>query len=77
MPAIRELETDQLDSRALTWMNRTFKYTHGYGLTMAPVNEFLGGGKPMFFEDKACLLYVEPVYLQAEGAKMPELKKSW
>ena len=49
MLAIRELETDQLDSRALTWMNRTFKYTHGYGLTMAPVNEFLSGGKPNLF----------------------------
>ena len=30
---------------------------------------------PLFFEDIAYLLYVEPVYLQAEGAKMPELKK--
>jgi len=30
---------------------------------------------PLFFKDKAYLLYVEPVYLQAEGAKMPELKK--
>ena len=30
---------------------------------------------PLFFEEKAYLLYVEPVYLQAEGAKMPELKK--
>ena len=49
MLAIRELETEQLDERALTWMNRTFKYTHGYGLTMAPVNEFLSGGKPNLF----------------------------
>ncbi len=46
MLAVRELDTEQLDDRARTWMNRTFKYTHGYGLTMAPVNEFLSGGKP-------------------------------
>jgi hypothetical protein len=46
MLAVREMETEQLDQRALTWLNRTFKYTHGYGITVAPVNEFLAGGKP-------------------------------
>ena len=30
---------------------------------------------PLFFEAKAYLLYVEPVYLQAERVKMSELKK--
>ena len=49
MLAVRELAIDQLDERALTWMNKTFKYTHGYGMTMSPVNEFLSGGKPNLF----------------------------
>ena len=49
MPAVRELEIEQLDERAQTWINKTLKYTHGYGLTMIPVNEFLSGGKPNLF----------------------------
>jgi len=46
MVSPREMALDNLPSRSQTFVNRHFKYTHGHGLTMAPVNEFTGGGLP-------------------------------
>ncbi|MBW3600016.1 MAG: UPF0182 family protein, partial [Planctomycetes bacterium] len=42
----RELELNNLPPQSQTFVNRHFKYTHGYGLTMAPVSEFTSSGLP-------------------------------
>jgi len=46
MVSAREMEIDNLPAQSQTFVNRRFKYTHGYGLTMAPVAEFTPQGLP-------------------------------
>ncbi|MEJ2167889.1 MAG: UPF0182 family protein, partial [Desulfobacterales bacterium] len=46
MLAARELVADKLPPQAKTWVNRHLIYTHGYGLTMSPVNEVTSEGLP-------------------------------
>lgn len=46
MISAREMQQENLPSQSQTFVNRRFKYTHGYGLAMAPVNEFTPGGLP-------------------------------
>ncbi len=46
MLAARELDVDQLADQAQTWVNRHIIFTHGYGLTMSPVNEVSREGLP-------------------------------
>lgn len=45
----RELDSTRLPQQAQTWVNRHLKYTHGYGMTMSPVNEVTQEGMPVFF----------------------------
>ncbi|MCX8078529.1 MAG: UPF0182 family protein [Geminocystis sp.] len=47
--AARELDTKLLPSQAQTWVNQHLVYTHGYGLTMSPVNRVAEGGLPYYF----------------------------
>jgi len=49
MLSARELEYDRVPARAKTWVNQRLKYTHGYGLTMSPVNRITPQGQPEFF----------------------------
>jgi len=49
MLAARELNQELLPEQAKTWVNQHLKYTHGYGITMSPVNEVTGEGLPRFF----------------------------
>ncbi|MBD3222386.1 UPF0182 family protein, partial [bacterium] len=42
----REMELENLAAGSQTFVNRHFKYTHGYGMTMAKVNEFTEEGLP-------------------------------
>jgi uncharacterized membrane protein (UPF0182 family) len=46
MVSARELAPDNLPPQSQTFVNRRFKYTHGYGLTLAAVNEFTPDGLP-------------------------------
>lgn len=46
MVSPREMTAKNLPPQSQTFVNLRFKYTHGYGLTMAPVNEFTRGGLP-------------------------------
>jgi uncharacterized protein len=46
MVAPRELETGNLPPESRTFVNRHFKYTHGFGLAMAPVSDFQPDGLP-------------------------------
>ena len=42
----REINIDNLPLQSQTFVNKRFQYTHGYGLTMAAVNEFTSQGLP-------------------------------
>ncbi len=42
----REINVDNLPIQSQTFVNERFQYTHGYGLTMAEVNEFTPQGLP-------------------------------
>ncbi|MBQ6795669.1 MAG: UPF0182 family protein [Clostridia bacterium] len=44
----REIDTTKLDKNANNYINRTFKYTHGYGIMMNPVNAVNSEGQPDF-----------------------------
>ena len=46
MIAPREMEPANLPEGSRTFVNRHFQYTHGYGLTMAPVSDFTPDGLP-------------------------------
>ena len=42
----REMNLDNLPQQSQTFVNKRFQYTHGYGMTMAAVNEFTSEGLP-------------------------------
>lgn len=44
--AARELDVDRLPESADNYINRTFRYTHGYGIVMNPVNAVTTEGQP-------------------------------
>jgi len=46
MVSAREMELGNLPSQSQTFVNRRFKYTHGYGITMTNVSEFTPEGLP-------------------------------
>lgn len=54
--AARELDASQLSAGAQTWLNRTFNYTHGYGVVVSPVNE-VDEGKPRYYAKDIPLAY--------------------
>ncbi|MDP6127153.1 MAG: UPF0182 family protein [Dehalococcoidales bacterium] len=47
MLSARELSAEKLPVEAQTWVNRKLQFTHGYGLTMSPVNEIGADGLPV------------------------------
>ncbi|MEL7649549.1 MAG: UPF0182 family protein [Sedimentibacter sp.] len=42
----RELDQSRLNEQAKTWVNQYLKYTHGYGMTLSPVNKVTAQGQP-------------------------------
>jgi uncharacterized membrane protein (UPF0182 family) len=44
----RELNQSKLPAEAQTWINQRFKFTHGNGIAMNPVNRFDEEGLPVF-----------------------------
>src|SRR5699024_3782842 len=44
----RELSTGDLPEQAKTWVNRTLRYTHGYGVSMSHVNQVTSQGQPEY-----------------------------
>ncbi len=48
MVATREVDVEKLPEQSRNWINERLVYTHGYGVTMNPVNEFTSEGKPHF-----------------------------
>jgi uncharacterized membrane protein (UPF0182 family) len=69
MLAERELNVDKLPVSSRNWINEKLIYTHGYGVTMNPVNEFTSEGLPNL------LLSNMPVQSTVPGLKVtrPEL----
>lgn len=49
MLAARELNQSRLPPDAQTWINQHFKFTHGIGIAMSPVNRFDDEGLPIFY----------------------------
>jgi uncharacterized protein len=49
MMAVRELNVDKLPESSRNWINDKLIYTHGYGITMNPVNGFSPEGLPQLF----------------------------
>jgi len=49
MLSVRELNVDSLPQQAQTLINRHFKYTHGYGVVMSPVNKITVNGHPTYY----------------------------
>lgn len=49
MLSLRELNIESLPDQAQTLINRHFKYTHGYGATMSPVNKITANGHPTYY----------------------------
>ena len=48
MLSARELDTNRLPAQARNWVNERLQYTHGYGVTMSPVNHVTSEGLPAF-----------------------------
>ena len=46
MVSAREMQPENLPDQSKTFVNFIFKYTHGYGITLAPVSEFTKEGLP-------------------------------
>ncbi|MGD9300569.1 MAG: UPF0182 family protein, partial [Desulfobacterales bacterium] len=46
MISAREMEVSNLPEQSRTFVNRRFKYTHGYGITLTGVSEFTPQGLP-------------------------------
>jgi len=46
MLAVRELNVERLPTSSRNWINEKLIYTHGYGITMNPVNGFTPEGMP-------------------------------
>lgn len=49
MLAARELSPDAAKTGSGTWVNQHFRFTHGYGAVMSPVNRATSEGLPEFF----------------------------
>lgn len=69
MLAVRELNVEKLPVSSRNWINEKLIYTHGYGITMNPVNGFTPEGLPNL------LLSNMPVQSTSPGLKVtrPEL----
>ena len=65
--APREINYDEIVPR--TWVNERLKFTHGYGLCVAPVNEFTQQGDPILWVKGIPLTNAFP-----DGKPIPELE---
>ena len=69
MLAARELSLDKLPESSRNWINEKLIYTHGYGITMNPVNGFTSEGLPTL------MLFNMPVQSTVSGLSVtrPEI----
>jgi uncharacterized membrane protein (UPF0182 family) len=60
MLGTRELSIDKLPESSRNWINEKLIYTHGYGVTMNPVNGFTADGLPILLMDNMPVQSVPP-----------------
>lgn len=60
MLATREMNLARLPSSANDWINQRLIFTHGYGVTMNPVNRFTADGRPAFVLSDMPVASTEP-----------------
>ncbi len=60
MLAARELNVDKLPESSRNWINEKLIYTHGYGVTMNPVNGFTAEGLPTLILSNMPVQSTEP-----------------
>ena len=46
--AAREMNKDNIDEAAKSYANKTFRYTHGFGAVVSPINKVTAEGQPEF-----------------------------
>jgi len=68
MLSARELNQAKIPAEAQTWINQRFKFTHGNGIAMNPVNRFDEGGLPVFYVKD-----IPPVSLPELKISRPEI----
>ena len=68
MLSARELNQAKIPAEAQTWINQRFKFTHGNGIAMNPVNRFDEGGLPVFYVKD-----IPPVTLPELKISRPEI----
>ncbi|MBA0083735.1 MAG: UPF0182 family protein, partial [Acidobacteria bacterium Pan2503] len=69
MLAARELNIDKLPESSRNWINEKLIYTHGYGITMNPVNGFTTEGLPTLILSNMPIQSTEPSFV----VKRPEI----
>lgn len=62
--SVREMDKTRLENKAQNWINSKLKYTHGYGMAMAPVNKLTSSGQPQMIMKNV------PVHSQYEQLKL-------
>lgn len=77
MVSAREIDNDRLDERAQTWVNQRLQYTHGYGVTMSPVNEVSREGLPRYFIRDIPPVTMTGVEVEQPGIYYGELTKNY
>ena len=60
MLAARELNVEKLPESSRNWINEKLIYTHGYGVTMNPVNGFTPEGLPTLILSNMPIQSTEP-----------------
>ena len=68
MLSARELDTNRLPSQARNWVNERLQYTHGYGVTISPVNHVTPEGLPAFMVKD-----IPPVSVPGLEVERPEI----
>jgi uncharacterized protein len=64
----REMDTRRLPQQARAWVNERLQYTHGYGVTVSPVNRVSPEGLPEFF-----VRDIPPVGVEGLEVDRPEI----
>jgi len=71
MLAARELNVEKLPESSRNWINEKLIYTHGYGITMNPVNGFTPEGLPTL------MLSNMPVQSTVKGLSVTRPESTW
>jgi len=78
MLSARELTTDSDSLPNPTWINKRLEFTHGYGLTLGPVNETTQEGLPVLFvQDIPPVSHVPDLRVTRPGIYFGELSSDY